>query len=337
MKYLLGFVLLFLVACQPKTLEETSDLQYFPSDYSLVVKTHSETFALFLDSEVASSYPFVTIAPVKQLSELALSFLTSPTIVDLGLYEEGKGTLTFLALAETSVQKAASEQFIYEGVTVFKGFEKDNQGLFWATLGEKTIWSNSQLLLEEAIRGQGSFVTPNRISRLYAKNLKDNEIKFIGQPEFLELLSSEPLNKSYAQHLFFDLSFENGQFFANGITEINDSKGLAHFKESSLIEPQVLKIAPRSTRSLKTTTRPQGLEHPYLEGAEEFAQIHLENTSLLYLRTIASETVMKRLEEHRISESEYMGNRILTIEPFDSKESASWVFLYQSVFARCRL
>ena len=319
MKYLLGFVLLFLVACQPKTLEETSDLQYFPSDYSLVVKTHSETFALFLDSEVASSYPFVTIAPVKQLSELALSFLTSPTIVDLGLYEEGKGTLTFLALAETSVQKAASEQFIYEGVTVFKGFEKDNQGLFWATLGEKTIWSNSQLLLEEAIRGQGSFVTPNRISRLYAKNLKDNEIKFIGQPEFLELLSSEPLNKSYAQHLFFDLSFENGQFFANGITEINDSKGLAHFKESSLIEPQVLKIAPRSTRSLKTTTRPQGLEHPYLEGAEEFAQIHLENTSLLYLRTIASETVMKRLEEHRISESEYMGNRILTIEPFELK------------------
>ena len=319
MKYLLGFVLLFLVACQPKTLEETSDLQYFPSDYSLVVKTHSETLALFLDSEVASSYPFVTIAPVKQLSELALSFLTSPTIVDLGLYEEGKGTLTFLALAETSVQKAASEQFIYEGVTVFKGFEKDNQGLFWATLGEKTIWSNSQLLLEEAIRGQGSFVTPNRISRLYAKNLKDNEIKFIGQPEFLELLSSEPLNKSYAQHLFFDLSFENGQFFANGITEINDSKGLAHFKESSLIEPQVLKIAPRSTRSLKTTTRPQGLEHPYLEGAEEFAQIHLENTSLLYLRTIASETVMKRLEEHRISESEYMGNRILTIEPFELK------------------
>ena len=166
MKYLLGFVLLFLVACQPKTLEETSDLQYFPSDYSLVVKTHSETLALFLDSEVASSYPFVTIAPVKQLSELALSFLTSPTIVDLGLYEEGKGTLTFLALAETSVQKAASEQFIYEGVTVFKGFEKDNQGLFWATLGEKTIWSNSQLLLEEAIRGQGSFVTPNRISQI---------------------------------------------------------------------------------------------------------------------------------------------------------------------------
>ena len=319
MKYLLGFALLFLVACQPKTLEETSDLQYFPSDYSLVVKTHSETLALFLDSEVASSYPFVTLAPVKQLSELALSFLTSSTIVDLGLYEEGKGTLTFLALAETSVQKAASEQFIYEGVTVFKGFEKDNQGLFWATLGEKTIWSNSQLLLEEAIRGQGSFVTPNRISRLYAKNLKENEIKFIGQPEFLELLSSEPLNKSYAQHLFFDLSFENGQFFANGITEINDSKGLAHFKESSLIEPQVLKIAPRSTRSLKTTTRPQGLEHPYLEGGEEFAQIHLENTSLLYLRTIASETVMKRLEEHRISESEYLGNRILTIEPFELK------------------
>ena len=323
MKYLLGFALLFLVACQPKTLEETSDLQYFPSDYSLVVKTHSETLALFLDSEVASSYPFVTIAQVKQLSELALSFITSPTIVDLGLYEEGKGTLTFLALAETSVQKAVSEQFIYEGVTIYKGFEKDNQGLFWATLGEKTIWSNSQLLLEEAIRGQGSFVTPNRISRLYAKNLKDNEIKFIGQPEFLELLSSEPLNKSYAQHLFFDLSFENGQFFANGITEINDSKGLAHFEESSLIEPQVLKIAPRSTRSLKTTTRPQGLEHPYLEGAEEFAQIHLENTSLLYLRTIASETVMKRLEEHRISESEYLGNRILTIEPFELKNQLS--------------
>jgi hypothetical protein len=64
---------------------------------------------------------------VKQLSELALSFLTTPTMVDLGLYEEGKGALTFLALAETSVQKAASEQFIYEGVTVFKGFEKDNE------------------------------------------------------------------------------------------------------------------------------------------------------------------------------------------------------------------
>ena len=317
MKYLLGFVLLFLVACQPKTLEETSDLQYFPSDYSLVVKTHSETLALFLESKVASSYPFVPIGSVKPLSELALSFLTTPTMVDLGLYEEGKGTLTFLALAETSVQKAASEQFIYEGVTVFKGFKKENQGLFWATLGKKTIWSNSQLLLEEAIRGQGSFVTPERISRLYSKSLKENEIKLIGQPEFLELLSSEPLNKSYAKHLFFDLSFENGQFFANGITEINDSKGLAHFKESSLIEPQVLKIAPRSTRSLKTTTRPQGLEHPYLEGAEEFAQIHLENTSLLYLRTIASETVMKRLEEHRISESEYLGNRILKIEPFE--------------------
>ena len=323
MKYLLGFALLFLVACQPKTLEETSDLQYFPSDYSLVVKTHSETLALFLDSEVASSYPFVTIAPVKQLSELALSFLTTPTIIDLGLYEEGKGALTFLALAETPVQKAASEQFIYEGITVFKGFENENEVLYWAALNQKTIWSNSQLLLEEAIRGQGSFVTPDRISRLYAKNLKDNEIKFIGQPEFLELLSSEPLNKSYAQHLFFDLSFENGQFFANGITEINDSKGLAHFKESSLIEPQVLKIAPRSTRSLKTTTRPQGLEHPYLEGAEEFAQIHLENTSLLYLRTIASETVMKRLEEHRISESEYLGNRILTIEPFELKNQLS--------------
>lgn len=317
MKYLLGFVLLFIVACQPKTLEETSDLQYFPSDYSLVAKTHSETLAAFLESKVASSYPFIHTDRLKPLSELALSFLTTPRVVDLGLYEEGKGTLTFLALAETSVQKVASEQFIYEGITVFKGFEKDNQELFWATLGEKTIWSNSQLLLEEAIRGQGSFITPDRISRLYAKNLKENEIKLIGQPEFLELLSSEPLNKSYAKHLFFDLSFENGQFFANGITEINDSKGLAHFKESSLIEPEVLKIAPRSTKSLKTTARPQGLEQPYLEGAEEFAQIHLENTSLLYLRTIASETVMKRLEEDRISESEYLGNRILKIEPFE--------------------
>jgi hypothetical protein len=337
MKYLLGFALLFLVACQPKTLEETSDLQYFPSDYSLVVKTNSETLALFLDSEVASSYPFVSIGPVKQLSELALSFLTTPRMVNLGLYEEGKGTLTFLALAEASVQKAASEQFIYEGVTVFKGFDKDNEGLFWATLGEKTIWSNSQLLLEEAIRGQGSFVTPERISRLYAKSLKENEIKLISQPEFLELLSSEPLNKSYAKHLFFDLSFENGQFFANGITEINDSKGLAQFKESSLIEPQVLKIAPRSTKSLKTTTKPQGLENPYLEGAEEFAQIHLENTSLLYLRTIASETVMKRLEENRISESEYLGNRILKIEPFEfnnrlSEFSFTQPFTHVAVF-----
>ena len=266
MKYLLGFVLLFLVACQPKTLEETSDLQYFPSDYSLVVKTHSETLTLFLESEVASSYPFIRLAHVKPLSELALSFLTTPATVDLGLYEEGKGTLTFLALAETSVQKAVSEQFIYEGVTIFKGFEKENQALYWATLDKKTIWSNSQLLLEEAIRGQGSFVTPKRISRLYAKSLKENEIKLIGQPEFLELLSSEPLNKSYAKYLFFDLSFENGQFFANGITEINDLKGLANFKESSLIEPQVLKIAPRSTRSLKTTARLQGLEQPYLEG-----------------------------------------------------------------------
>lgn len=317
MKYLLGFVLLFIVACQPKTLEETSDLQYFPSDYSLVSRTHSETLAAFLESKVAKSYPFVPIASVKPLSELAISFLTTPATIDLGFYEEGKGTLTFLALAETSVQKAASEQFIYEGVTVFKGFEKENQGLYWATLGKKTIWSNSQLLLEEAIRGQGSFVTPERIGRLYAKSLKENEIKLIGQPEFLELLSSKPINQSYAKHLFFDLSFENGQFFANGITEINDSKGLAHFKESSLIEPEVLKIAPRSTKSLKTTARPQGLEQPYLEGAEEFAQIHLENTSLLYLRTIASETVMKRLEEDRISESEYLGNRILKIEPFE--------------------
>ena len=317
MKYLLGFVLLFLVACQPKTLEETSDLQYFPSDYSLVAKTHSETLAAFLESKVAKSYPFVRIASVKPLSELAISLLTTPANIDLGFYEEGKGKLTFLALAEIAVQKAASEQFIYEGVTVFKGFEKENQGVYWATLGEKTIWSNSQLLLEEAIRGQGSFVTPERIRRLYAKSLKENDIKLIGQPEFLELLSSEPLNKSYAKHLFFDLSFENGQFFANGITEINDSKGLAHFKESSLIEPEVLKTAPRSTKSLKTTARPQGLEQPYLEGAEEFAQIHLENTSLLYLRTIASETVMKRLEEDRISESEYLGNRILKIEPFE--------------------
>ena len=323
MKYLLGFVLLFLVACQPKTFEETSDLQYFPSDYSLVVKTHSETLALFLESKVASSYPFVPIGSVKPLSELALSFLTTPTMVDLGLYEEGKGTLTFLALAETSVQKAASEQFIYEGVTVFKGFEKENQALYWATLGEKTIWSNSQLLLEEAIRGQGSFVTPERMSRLYAKSLKENEIKLISQPEFLELLSSEPLDKSYAKHLFFDLSFENDQFFANGITEINESKGLAHFKESSLIEPQVLKIAPRSTKSLSTTARPQGLEQAYLEGAEELGQIHLENTSLLYVRTIASETVMKRLEENRISESEYLGNRILKIEAFELNNQLS--------------
>jgi hypothetical protein len=327
MKYLLGFVLLFLVACQPKTLEETSDLQYFPSDYSLVVKTHSETLTLFLESEVASSYPFIRLAHVKPLSELALSFLTTPATVDLGLYEEGKGTLTFLALAETSVQKAVSEQFLYEGVTIFKGFEKENQALYWATLDKKTIWSNSQLLLEEAIRGQGSFVTPKRISRLYAKSLKENEIKLIGQPEFLELLSSEPLNKSYAKYLFFDLSFENGQFFANGITEINDLKGLANFKESSLIEPQVLKIAPRSTRSLKTTARLQGLEQPYLEGAEEFAQINLENTSLLYLRTIASETVMKRLEENQIAESEYLGNRILKIEPFElNKELTEFSF-----------
>ena len=337
MKYLLGFVLLFIVACQPKTLEETSDLQYFPSDYSLVAKTHSETLAAFLESKVASSYPFIHTDRLKPLSELALSFLTTPRVVDLGLYEEGKGTLTFLALAETSVQKAASEQFIYEGITVFKGFEKDNQELFWATLGEKTIWSNSQLLLEEAIRGQGSFITPDRISRLYAKSLKENEIKLIGQPEFLELLMSKPLNKSYAKHLFFDLSFENGQFFANGITEINDSEGLAHFKESSLIEPEVLKIAPRSTKSLKTTARPQGVEQLYLEGAEEFAQIHLENTSLLYLRTIASETVMKRLEEDRISESEYLGNRILKIEPFEldhqlSEFSFTQPFTHVAVF-----
>ena len=323
MKYLLGFVLLFLVACQPKTLEETSDLQYFPSDYSLVVKTNSKILTLFLNSEVASSYPFVDIAPVKKLSELAFSFLTIPTIIDLGLYEEGKGTLTFLALAETSIQKAASEQFIYEGVTVFKGFEKENQALYWATLGEKTIWSNSQLLLEEAIRGQGSFVIPERMSRLYAKSLKENEIKLISQPEFLELLSSEPLDKSYAKHLFFDLSFENDQFFANGITEINEFKGLAHFKESSLIEPQVLKIAPRSTKSLSTTARPLGLEQAYLEGAEELGQIHLENTSLLYVRTIASETVMKRLEENRISESEYLGNRILKIEAFELNNQLS--------------
>ena len=323
MKYLLGFVLLFLVACQPKTLEETSDLQYFPSDYSLVVKASSENLDRFLESEVASSYPFIAVAPIKKLSELVLSFLTTPKIVDLGLYEEGKGNLTFLALAETSIQKAASEQFIYEGVTVFKGFEKENQALYWATLGEKTIWSDSQLLLEEAIRGRGSFVAPERIRRLYAKSLKENEIKLIGQPEFLELLSSESLNKSYAKHLFFDLSFENDQFFANGITEVNDSKGLVHFKESSLIEPQVLKITPRSTKSLKTITRPQGLEQAYLEGAEEFAQIHLENTSLFYLRTIASETVMKRLEENRISESEYLGNRILKIEAFELNNELS--------------
>ena len=105
MKYLLGFVLLFLVACQPKTFEETSDLQYFPSDYSLVVKTHSETLALFLESKVASSYPFVPIGSVKPLSELALSFLTTPTMVDLGLYEEGKGTLTFLALERPQFKK----------------------------------------------------------------------------------------------------------------------------------------------------------------------------------------------------------------------------------------
>ena len=316
MKYLLGFVLLGLVACQSKTLEEASDLQYFPSDYSLVIKADSETLDRFLKSEMTNNYPSFSFEEVKKLAELAFSFLTAPVTVNLGLYEEGKGSLTFLALSETSVQKAVSEQFTYEGKTVYRGFAKENQPLYWVNLGQKIIWSNSQLLIEEAIRGKGEFISPKRISRLYSKNLNEDEIKLLGQPEFLELLSREPLNKSYAKYLFFDLSFENGEFFANGISEPNDSNGLANFKESSLIDPQVFKIAPRSTRSLITTSRPQELDQPYLEGVEEFAQINLENTSLLYLRTIASETVMKRLEENRISESEYLGNRILNIQPF---------------------
>ena len=61
----LGFVLLGLVACQSKTLEEASDLQYFPSDYSLVIKADSETLDRFFKSEMTNNYPSFSFEEVK--------------------------------------------------------------------------------------------------------------------------------------------------------------------------------------------------------------------------------------------------------------------------------
>lgn len=319
MKYLLGFALLFLFACEPTTTQQESELRYFPSNYSFIIKAPGDRIYDWITSDALAAYKEFKLAPIKELLNQSIKPLGLNGLIHFGVYEEGKGNLTYLALAEQAVSWPVQEEFTYEGQKIYKGNLSENNSLYWSNQTKGTLYSNSQLLLEETIRGKGQFETHPTIDKLFTKSLNEGQLTLVAQPKHLSLFVPSVNPKSpFSEQIIWEITFSNDELVASGISLVDPSSTgmLAQLSESSLISSEVQQYAPRSTQSLLTLSKPGDTKHPYLEGVQELAKIQLETNELLYLRSIASETLMQRLVANKKDEKEYLGNRIIEIEPF---------------------
>lgn len=343
------FLFLLLSACAVESPITQSNLRFFPDDYSFILKANkAETLWSGL---IASDRVHKTLARFSEaVDEIQqqLSTLIPVGPVEIALYQEGRDALIFLAI---STNKSLSDSFEFDDALTYEEIavgvaQIAEKELFYAVLEDRSLISNSKLILQEALRGNGRFRVEEKVERLYASALAEEMVHLVVKPEnsplILSALSAGAFT-DFASSISLDISQVGQQIKATGISFASDSLKLylSSFAQSAPIQPRLLDHAPRSAKSLFVRAVPAGLRHPLLNGAQEIGRVDLKSQQLLYVRSIAAEQIIEELNRRQFEKEDYMGIPIYKLTDVDFSQDldalglpsqVNYVALYEDAF-----
>ena len=167
MKRVIGvFLFLLLSACAVESTITQSNLRFFPDDYSFILKANkAETLWSGL---IGSDRVHKTLARFSEAVEeiqQQLSTLIPVGPVEIALYQEGRDALIFLAI---SSNKSLSDSFEFDDALTYEEIavgvaQVAEKELFYAALEDRSLISNSKLILQEALRGNGRFRVEEKV------------------------------------------------------------------------------------------------------------------------------------------------------------------------------
>jgi hypothetical protein len=350
MKRIIGvFSLLLFTACATETALTESNLRFFPDDYSFIVKANkAETLWSGALSGDRVHQELSVLTDALDRIQQTLSALVPVGSIEVAFYPEIKNNLSYLALLPNPLDESAFEfddSLNYEDVAVGK-LQKENETLYYAQHEGHAFLSNSELILQEALRGKGRFAVDEKVERLYAGAMEEEKLHLILQPQkgggiFESLTSASSMG--LASSVSLDLAQEGQILKATGISFAADSLNLylSSFAQTAPIQPRLLDHAPRNTKQLLVLAAPAGLNHPLLQGAVEIGRVDLEAQQLLYIRSIAADQIIDELNRKPYPKEDYLGITLYALsdvdfsrdlEPLGLPGKVNFVALYEDAF-----
>lgn len=346
MKLKVLVVFLFILACKSEKTTIESNLSYLPPNAAAVLKINNpDAFSSelknngFLEKLKASSLFTSTrgkmnVLDFKKIGEHSI----------MAFYPVGRGNHEFVLLQsldsipldfENSADKKV-ETLTYENQEI-KKYEINDKDYFASLINGKTIFSSSQLLLENVIRVNGKNKVSKTLEKLVGTTDLTKSASLFFNLQNSSLLSSELKAEKeanielFADWISLDFSAKQDELLLSGVAVANDSLGrfINLFKGTTPLSDRTAQVAPQSANAILSfsfndydqylrnqkvfldvvSTTDKGMEN-----IEEIGVIFLNDEKAIAIHAFENEGIMEFLEPLKIGSISYQGGEIWQLQ-----------------------
>ncbi|GMN07149.1 hypothetical protein MTsPCn5_25380 [Croceitalea sp. MTPC5] len=355
MKLRILFLFILFGCCKEQQVQTDATLTYLPTKAAAILKISNLSN---FKSELKNN-AFLELSQKTNLYQAihtklqGLRHLTTDANCTIAFYELGKDNFDFLLLIDDNRdsfalgdgQQVNVEHLSYEGTSITK-YELGDDILFGIDLSGKLLFSSSQILLENSIRGGFQNKPSPALSKLFNTSDKTKSATlFIDLDHGAALLENNLKaistidTEKIADWVSVDFSSNQNSILLNGVSIANDTlrNAINLFKGTTPVSNSIAALSPKATEALISFSFNDYNQFAknqkyYLDKVkepdtifstiEELGIIYLNNKKAVVLNSFGAESLSENITALKTEVFNYQGSEILQLNTTDLVEKA---------------